>query len=78
MAALRLYGVSARLVPCQKVKIKYFDYVHFQTVLLLICNFYICRGKAINIDADDDSSSIGESINNTTGNSDQELEILGT
>lgn len=81
MAPLRLHGVSARHVPCQKVKIKYFNYVRFRTVSFLTYNFYISRGKASNIDVDS-LSSIGESINNddATGddNDQSESEASGT
>lgn len=82
MAPLWLHGISARLMPCQKAKIKYFDYVRFRTVLFLTFNFYISRGKASNIDVDDSSSNIGESINNgdTIGddNDQSESEASGT
>lgn len=77
MAPLRLHGVSARPVPCQKVKIKYFDYVLFRTISFLTCNFYISRGKASNIDVGgDSSSSIGESINNGDATGDDNDESL--
>lgn len=80
MAPLWLHGISAWLLSCQKVKIIYFYYVRFRTVLFLTCNFYTSRGKVSNIDVDDSSSNIGQSIYNddVTGDDQLESEASGT
>ncbi|XP_067203513.1 uncharacterized protein [Linepithema humile] len=63
---------SARPSPTQKWH--HYDSMEFLRDLCLVK-----KGKASNIDTDDDTSSIGESINNATGdgNNDEELEVLG-
>lgn len=75
MAPLWLHEILAWLLSCQIVKIIYFYYVRFRTVLFLTCNFYISRRKVSNIDVDNDSlSNIDQSINDDDATGDDQLE----